>query len=146
MEKTAATERRPSVEVLGPQSERITRLSTLALVKEVAAQATLLVRKQIALARTEIKSDARAEAKVAGGLGIAAVGAIITVTLLLVTAALALAQVMPAWGAGLIVSGVVAAAVAIVAGVSWHRRVRQPLARSRKGLRADVRFTKERFA
>jgi hypothetical protein len=137
---------RRSVEVIGPQHERITRLSTMALVKEIAAQATLLVKKQVALARTEIKADARTEAKAAGGLGIAAVGAIIFVTLLLVTAALALSLVLPAWAAGLIVSGVVAAAVAIVAGVSWKRRVRQPLAHSRNVLRADVRFAKERFA
>jgi len=137
---------RQSVEVVGPQRERITRLSTTALVREIAAQATLLVKKQIALARTEIKADARTEAKVAGGLGIAAIGAIIFVTLLLVTAVLALSLVLPAWGAGLIVSGVVAAAVAIVAAVSWRRRVRQPLAHSRNVLRADVRFAKERFA
>ena len=94
--------------MIGPQSERVTRLSTLALVKEIAAQSGLLVKKQVELARTELKADARTEAKVAGGLGIAAIGAIITVTLLLVTAALALALVMPAWAAGLIVSGVVA--------------------------------------
>ena len=137
---------RQSVEVVGPQRERITRLSTTALVREIAAQATLLVKKQIALARTEIKADARTEAKVAGGLGIAAIGAIIFVTLLLVTAVLALSLVLPAWGAGLIVSGVVAAAVAIVAGVSWHRRVRKPLAHSRGELREHVRFAKERFA
>jgi hypothetical protein len=137
---------RQSVEVIGPQRERITRLSTTALVREIAAQATLLVKKQIALARTEIKADARTEAKVAGGLGIAAIGAIIFVTLLLVTAVLALSLVLPAWGAGLIVSGVVAAAAAIVAAVSWRRRVRQPLAHSRNVLRADVRFAKERFA
>jgi hypothetical protein len=137
---------RQSVEVIGPQRERITRLSTAALVREIAAQATLLVKKQIALARTEIKADARTEAKAAGGLGIAAVGAIIFVTLLLVTAALALSLVLPAWAAGLIVSGVVAAAAAIVAAVSWKRRVRQPLAHSRNVLRADVRFAKERFA
>ena len=138
--------RHPPVEVIGPQSERITGLSTLGLVKEIAAQSTLLVKKQVELARTEIKSDARAEAKAAGGLGIAAVGAIILVTLLLVTAVLALSLVLPGWAAGLIVCGVVAAAVAIVAGVSWRRRVRQPLARSRHELRADVRFAKERFA
>ena len=63
----------------------MTRLSTVQLVKEIARKAGLLVKKQIALAKTELKSDARTEAKVAGGLGLAAVGAIITVTLLLVT-------------------------------------------------------------
>ena len=137
--------RRPD-RVVGPQDERVTRLSTLQLLKEIASQGGLLVKKQIALAKTELKSDARTEAKVAGGLGLAAVGAIITVTLLLVTAAFALALVLPAWAAGLIVSGVVAAAVAILAGVSWSRRIRQPLQRSRDELKQDVRFTKERFA
>jgi hypothetical protein len=138
--------RRERTEVLGPQHERVTRLSTVQLVREIAVQASLLVKKQVQLAKTELKADARTEARVAGGLGIAAVGAIITVTLLLVTAAFALALVMPAWGAGLIVTGVVAAAVAIVAGLSWKRRVRTPLATSRRELKQDVRFTRERFA
>ena len=137
--------KRETIEVAGPRRERVAGLSSLALVKEIAAQAGLLVKKQVELARTELKANARTEAKVAGGLGLAAVGAVITVTLLLVTAALALALVMPAWGAGLIVSGFVAAVVAIVAAVSWSRRVRQPLQHSRNGLRRDVRFAKERF-
>ena len=132
--------------MVGPQHERVTRLSTVQLLKEIASQGGLLVKKQIALAKTELKADARTEAKVAGGLGLAAVGAIITVTLLLVTAAFALALVLPAWAAGLIVTGVVAVAVAILAGVSWSRRIRKPLQRSRDELKQDVRFTKERFA
>ena len=144
-ETETKTNRRTN-EVVGPQNERVTRLSTAQLLKEIAAQGSLLVKKQIALAKTELKSDARTEAKVAGGLGLAAVGAIITVTLLLVTVAFALALVLPAWAAGLIVSGIVAAFVAILAGVSWSRRVRKPLQRSRDELKQDVRFTKERFA
>ena len=124
----------------------MTRLSTVQLLKEIASQGGLLVKKQIALAKTELKSDARTEAKVAGGLGLAAVGAIITLTLLLVTVAFALALVLPAWAAGLIVTGVVAVAVAVLAGVSWSRRIRKPLQRSRDELKQDVRFTKERFA
>jgi len=138
--------KREMTEVLGPRRERVTRLSTVQLVREIAVQASLLVKKQVQMAKTELKADARTEAKVAGGLGIAAVGVIITVTLLLVTGAFALALVMPAWGAGLIVTGVVAAAVAIVAGLSWKRRVRTPLATSRRELKQDVRFTRERFA
>jgi hypothetical protein len=138
--------KREMTEVLGPRRERVTRLSTVQLVREIAVQASLLVKRQVQLAKTELKADARTEAKVAGGLGIAAVGVIITVTLLLVTGAFALALVMPAWGAGLIVTGVVAAAVAIVAGLSWKRRVRTPLATSRRELKQDVRFTRERFA
>jgi len=132
--------------VVGPQDERVTRLSTVQLLKEIASQGGLLVKKQITLAKAELKSDARTEAKVAGGLGLAAVGAIITLTLLLVTVAFALALVLPAWAAGLIVTGVVAVFVAILAGVSWKRRIRKPLQRSREELKQDVRFTKERFA
>ena len=137
---------RPPTEVLGPRDERVARLSTFALVKEIIVQTRLLARKQVELARTELKADARTEAKVAGGLGLAAVGAIITVTLLLVTAAFALALVLPAWAAGLIVSGVVALAAAAVAGVSWRRRIRRPLQHSRQELRANVRLARERFA
>jgi hypothetical protein len=137
--------RRPN-EVVGPQDERVTRLSTVQLLKEIASQGALLVKKQITLAKAELKSDARTEAKVAGGLGLAAVGAIITLTLLLVTVAFALALVLPAWAAGLIVTGVVAVFAAILAGVSWSRRIRKPLQRSRDELKQDVRFTKERFA
>ena len=138
--------RRGEAEVLGPRDQRTARLSTFALVREIASQTRLLAQKQVALARAELKADARTEAKVAGGLGLAAVGAIITVTLLLVTVAFALALVMPAWGAGLIVSGVMAALVAVLAGLSWRRRVRQPLQHSRDKMRQNVRLARERFA
>lgn len=138
--------KRGTTDVIGPQRERITGLSTLQLVKEIALHSSLLVKKHVELARTEIRADVRTEAKVAGGLGIAAICAIITITLLLVTAAFALALVMPAWGAGLIVSGFVAAVAGVVAGVSWKRRVRKPLEASRHELKRGLHFTKERFA
>src|SRR3954451_2921180 len=138
--------RRGTPGVMGPQRDRVTGLSTLQLVKEIAVQSGLLVKKQVELAKTELRADVRTEAKVAGGLGVAAVCGIITVTLLLVTAAFALSLVMPGWAAGLIVTGFVAAVVAMVPAVSWSRRARQPLQHSRNGLRQDVRFAKERFA
>jgi len=116
------------------------------LVKEIVVQTRRLARAQVQLARTELRADARTEAKVAGGLGIAAVGAVITVTLLLVTAAFALALVMPGWAAGLIVSGVVALAAGIVAGLSWHRRIRKPLQHSRQEMQQNIRIARERFA
>jgi uncharacterized membrane protein YqjE len=137
---------RRTVEVVGPQREEITRLSNLQLVRRLVGQLSLLAKKQIELAKAEIRADVRTEAKVAGGLGLAAVGAIIVATLLLVTGALALSLVLPAWAAGLIVTGVVAVAVAVVAVVSWKRRLRTPLGHSRSELKEDLRFAKERFA
>ena len=56
--------RRPD-EVVGPQHERVTRLSTVQLLKEIASQGGLLVKKQIALAKTELKVSVRA-----GGISI----------------------------------------------------------------------------
>ncbi|SRR6266498_226942 len=138
--------RREAPRVIGPQRDRVTGLSTLQLVKEIALQSGLLVKKQVALAKTELRADVRTEAKVAGGLGVAAICGIIAATLLLVTAAFALSLMMPAWAAGLIVSGVVALVAAVVAGLSWKRRVRQPLEASRHELKRGIHFTKERFA
>jgi len=137
---------RPPREVIGPRDEQVANLSTFGLVKEIVVQTRRLARAQVQLARTELRADARTEAKVAGGLGIAAVGAVITVTLLLVTAAFALALVMPGWAAGLIVSGVVALAAGIVAGLSWHRRIRKPLQHSRQEMQQNIRIARERFA
>ena len=120
-------------------------LGTGELVKQIGHQADVLIRKQIELAKVELKHDLKAEATAFGGLGVSAVLAIITITLLLVTAALALSLVLPAWGAGLIVSGVVLATTLILALVSWKRRVSKPMARTREALSDDVRWAKERL-
>jgi hypothetical protein len=122
------------------------RLGTGALVRQIVSQAEILVKKELELAKTELRVDLRSEARVAGGLGIAALAGLITINLLLVTAALALSLVMPAWAAGLIVSGVMLAVAAIFGLVSWRRRLRDPLAHTRRTLKDGVKWTKERFA
>ena len=121
-------------------------LSTPELVKELAAHLGTLVRKQIELAKAELRADLRAEILTARTLGIAALAALIAVNLLLVTAALVLSLMMPAWLAGLIVTGFALAVAAVTAGIGWSRRLRKPLARSRHALEEDVRITKERLA
>ena len=121
-------------------------LSTPELVKELAAHLGTLVRKQIELAKAELRADLRAEILTARTLGIAALAALIAVNLLLVTAALVLSLMMPAWLAGLIVTGFALAVAAVTAGIGWSRRLRKPLARSRHALEEDVRRTKERLA
>jgi hypothetical protein len=127
----------------GKQNGRLTGLSTPDLLKAIVGQVSLLGKRQLALAKTELEANIRSEVKVAGGLGVAGIGAIITITLFLVTAILGLANVMPAWAAGLAVSGFMLLVVAIVAGVSWSRRLRTPLAHTRHELKENVQFTKE---
>ena len=122
------------------------RLGTGALVRQIVSQAELLAKKELELAKTELRVDLRSEARVAGGLGIAALAGLITINLLLVTAALALSLVMPGWAAGLIVTGVMLTVAALFALVSWRRRLREPMVHTRRTLKDGVKWTKERFA
>ena|SRR5262252_91929 len=121
-------------------------LSTAELVKQITGDVGQLVRKQIELAKAELRADLRSEAVMAGGLGVGAVLGLLTLNMLFVTVALALAQKMPGWLAGLIVSGFLLGLAIIAALIGWSKRVRHPLARTRQSLREDVRWTKERLA
>ena len=119
-------------------------LSTKQLLGQILAEATTVVRKEVELARTELAADLKAEVTMAKALGVGAVLGLCGLSLALVTVVLALALVMPGWAAGLLVTGVVLAAAAIVAAVGWGRRVRKPLERTRKHLEEDVKWMKER--
>jgi uncharacterized membrane protein YqjE len=137
----------------GNGAARVTRTAvpleqqpTRVLVRELASEVGALARKELELARAELKNDLRTEARTAARLGIAAGCAFLGVNLLLVTAIFALALVMPGWLAALLVTVVVLAVGAIAGGVGWMRRVRQPLARTRRTLKEDVRWIRERTA
>jgi uncharacterized membrane protein YqjE len=121
-------------------------LSTAELVKEIARESRELVKTQVDLAKAELRADLAHEKTTIAGLGVAALAGLIGVTLLLVTAILALAKVMPAWLAGLVVSGFVLLVAGVAGWIGWKRRVREPLARTRHALKEDVRWTKERLA
>jgi hypothetical protein len=121
-------------------------LSTAELVKEISGQVGQLAKKQIELVKAELKSDLKTEAVAFGGMGLGALAALAGINLLLVTVILALAEVMPGWGAGLIVSGAVLLFAAISAAFGWSKRVKSPLSRTRGALQEDVRIVKERTA
>lgn len=119
------------------------RQSTPDLLKDIGHEVKDLARKQIELAVAEARADLKRELTSAISLGVGAVGAIVSVTLLLVTAALALSRVMPPWAAGLVVSGAALLATAIVALYGWHKRVRAPLQRTRHALHQSAELVKE---
>jgi len=120
-------------------------ISTPALLKEIAGRVELLAHKQFELMKAELLAELRQEAGVARGLGIAAATALAGATLLLVTAVFALSMLVPAWLAGLVVSGVVLLLAAIIGLLSWRGRVREPLPISRAALKDDVKWVKERL-
>lgn len=123
----------------------VEELSTVELVRHITTEVGHLAQKQIELAKAELKADLKTEAIMVGGLSLAAVTGLCTINLLLVTVVFALGTVMPGWGAGLIVSGATLLTTGVVAAVAWSRRVRSPMARTKRTLQEDVQWTKQRL-
>jgi hypothetical protein len=138
---------------VAPERPRISEpplrtMRTRELVTELARKASLLARKEVELAKAELKADVRAEIKAASGLGVAGLCAILTIQLLLVAVVLALMEggVMPGWAAALLVGAVVLAVGTAVGLWGWAKRVRKPLDTTRRSLQEDVRWAKEQIA
>jgi uncharacterized membrane protein YqjE len=129
-------------------ADPLRHMRTRDLVAELARKATLLARKEVELAKAEVKADLRAEIRMASGLGVAGLCGIFTVQLLLVAVVLALmqAEVLPGWAAALVVAAVVLAVGTAVGLWGWARRVKKPLDTSRRSLKEDVRWAKEQIA
>ncbi len=142
----AREELRPGETLRAPDPLRGMR--TRDLVTELARKASLLARKEVELAKAELKADLRAEIRMASGLGVAGLCGIFTVQLLLVAVVLALTEagVLSGWAAALLVAAVVLAIGTGVGLWGWARRVRQPLGTTRRSLREDVRWAKEQIA
>jgi uncharacterized membrane protein YqjE len=123
-------------------------MRTRDLVTEVARKASLLARKEVELAKAELRADVRSEIKMASGLGVAGLCALFTVQLLLVAVVLALMEsgVLPGWAAALVVAAVVLAIGTAVGLWGWARRVKKPMDATRRSLKEDVRWAKEQIA
>ncbi|HWE26033.1 MAG TPA: phage holin family protein [Myxococcales bacterium] len=121
-------------------------LSNKELLQTITRDAVTLAKKEVELAKAELKADLKAEIGMAKGLGIAGLCAIWAVSLMLVAVALALGTLMAPWIAALLV----AAAVLIVGGIAgmlgWGKRVKDPLETTRRTLKEDVQWAKERIA
>jgi hypothetical protein len=116
---------------------------------EIRIEVARLVRRHAELARDELRDELRTEAASlrSRGLGVGGIGAIIAVTLLLVSAILALGTMVPAWGAALAMCAVVMLASAIGALVDWNLRTRRAVDdESRDPLQDDLRWTKRRLS
>jgi hypothetical protein len=126
--------------------KRAQALSTRELIGEITGKAAALARKEAELARAEIRADLRSELAMAKGFGVALVAGLTALNMLLMALVFGLATRMPGWLAALIVGGVLLVIGAIVGYVSWTRRVTTPLALTRKTLKEDLQWAKERLA
>jgi len=131
-----------------PRTDPLRQMGTRDLVSETARKASQLVKKEVELAKAELRTDLRSEIRMASGLGVAGLCAIAAIELLLVAIVLALMErgVMPGWAAALVVAAVVLAIGAAAGLWGWARRVRKPLDTTRRSLQEDVRWAKERMA
>lgn len=113
------------------------------LVKDALAEGQELVRLEVALAKTEVKETVK-ELKVSAiAFGVAAVTAIITLSMLLVALVLALGGTPLA---ALGVAGVLLLVVVAAAALGWSKLPKKPLHKTRRRLETDVRELKEHLA
>ncbi|GAC1346987.1 MAG: hypothetical protein NVSMB23_25540 [Myxococcales bacterium] len=124
----------------------VEELSNRELIAQTLGNATLLVKKEIELARAELRADLKSEVAMVKGLGIAGLCALCTLNLILVCLVLALGTVMPEWASALVVAAVVLALGSIAGVVGWGKRVKDPLSATRRTLKEDLQWAKERIA
>ncbi len=124
----------------------VENMSNRQLVAHVIDSATLLAKKEIELAKAELKQQIKAEVGMVKGLGVGALCAIWTVSLMLVAGALALGHVIPDWAAALVVAAVVLLVGTIAGLVGWKKRVTNPLETTRRSLKEDALWAKQRLA
>jgi hypothetical protein len=121
-------------------------LSLRELIGEITAKVTLLAKKEVELAKTELKADLSSELATVKGLGLAVLVGVSGLNMLLVAIVLALASYLPGWLAALLIGGLLVIVAGILGYVSWTRRVTSPLAATRRTLKEDAQWAKERLA
>jgi hypothetical protein len=136
----------PEESAVVPVPVSVEGMSNRALLAHVIENATLLAKREIELAKTELRADLKAELAMAKGLGVAGLCAIWAVSLMLVACALALGVLMAEWAAVLIVAAAVLAVGSVAGLIGWGKRVRTPLESTRRSLKEDALWAKERLA
>ena|SRR5689334_15837622 len=117
--------------------------STGELVARLADESRQLVKKEVDLAKAELRTELKSEIKLAIGFVIAGLAALLALPILVTALVLGLAEAMPAWAAALVV-GLGLLAIGLVAAlVGWRYRVRHPLSITRKTLREDAQWAKQ---
>lgn len=131
----------PSVDVMAPLEPSTAEPSTAELFTRLTDQSRQLVRDELRLAQAETQQKVRHGIAGVAGFGVAGLLALFGVGLLLTTAVLGLAEVLPAWLSALIVTVVVlaAAGVAALLGKKQVAEATPPLPeRAVEGVKQDV--------
>ncbi len=115
------------------------------LVRELVDDVKVLARKEVELARAELRENLARDRGLAKGMGVGAVFGLAAFVLLLVAGVFGLAHVMSAWLAALLVACGCLCVAGIAAAVGWLSRATPPMERTRRTLQEDVRWARARL-
>jgi len=123
-------------------------IPTRQLVTELAHKASLLARKEVALAKREVREDIHAEFKTARDLGAAGLCGLLALQLLLVALVLGLADsgIVRGWLAALILAAVLLSIATVAGLIGWGKRVRAPLNATRRSMLESARWLRKNAA
>jgi fatty acid desaturase len=130
--------------MMEPATHKPDTLSDSQLVRELVAEVTTLLRRQMALLQLETKTQLSRTKKTAGLLAVAGATAFAGLVLLLAAAALGLGVAWSGrfWLGALLVAGVLLLVGGVLGLWGWQSRIRHPLERSRRGIEKEARWAK----
>jgi uncharacterized membrane protein YqjE len=141
METVADTE----TEVVATTNGRARALPIRELIAEILGKSAALGKREVELARAEIKADLLSQVAMVKAFAVAAVLALLALNLLLVAIVAVLSVYMPFWLSALLVAGVLLLAAGLLGWVTWSWRLTAPLAVTRRRLRRDLKWVKEQL-
>jgi len=120
----------------GPLAEA----STVELVGRLAEEAKELVKKEVELAKSELRGEWKSELKMAAGFAVTAILALVTLNLLFVALVLALEETLPDGVAALVVAAGTLVMGGVAGAIGWAYRVRKLLPRTQRTLKEDAQW------
>jgi hypothetical protein len=133
------------IETAAATNGRPRAMSTRELIAEILNKAATLAKKEVELARAELKADLLSQVTVAKSLALAAVLTLLALNMLLVALVAAVGAYMPLWLAALLIAGILLLIAGILGWLAWKHRLTNALAVTRRRLKEDVKWAKERL-
>ena len=128
------------------QSSLPEAMTSADLVKELTANTSLLLQRQLKMAKLELEQELHKRKSVLELLGVAGLLAYSGMMMLLMAAACAIGAALGRyWAGALIMAGLLLGGALVPALIGWHKRVRTPLlARTRKELTKEISWARYR--
>ncbi len=122
-------------------------LSNQSLIDEILANSSLLINRQVKLAKLELLDDLEKGKSTAKSLGAAAALLYGGILFLLAAASVVIGQALGSLAIGmLLVAGGLLAIGGVVGAIGWSSRIRKPMARSLNELNQEISWTRQQLS